>query len=152
MLTSIARRLEQERRSRARRTSHAEQRHAGGDRPTRMAIEDLARAGDGAILVDERRRTTIVLGRRGRAHVWNAAGKLVTSIRYSPESIERKRKQGIWRPARGEEILGLRKITGAGAPSVEANEGEATSEPGPAEPRPAEVESIDRRLGQPESG
>ena len=125
VLTSIARRLEQERRSRDRRTGHAQRRHREGDRPTRMALEDLARAGSEAILVDERRQTTVVLGGRGRAHVWNAAGKLVTSIRYSPESIERKKKQGVWRPARREEIMGLRKITG-----VEAGEPEDPVEAG----------------------
>ena len=120
VLTSIARRLEQERRSRARRTTHAERRHAAGDRPTRMAREDLARAGDQAILVDERRHTTIVLGERGRAHVWSGEGKLVTSIRYSPESIAGKKKRGLWRPAREEEIQGLRKVTGV---EVEADSG-----------------------------
>ncbi len=121
VMTSIARRLEQERRSRDRRTPHAERRHAAGDRPTRMAREDLARAGDQAILVDERRHTTIVLGERGRAHVWSGEGKLVTSIRYSPESIEGKKKRGAWRPARQEEILGLRKATGIEASSVAAS-------------------------------
>ncbi len=130
VLTSIARRLEQERRSRDRRTTHADRRHAEGDRPTRMARQDLARAGDEAILVDERRQTTIVLGDRGRAHVWSGDGKLVTSIRYSPESIEGKKKRGLWRPAREEEILGLRKVTGTGASPAEAPAVEASAERG----------------------
>jgi hypothetical protein len=108
MLQSMARRLEHGRRSRDRRTGHAEQRHRQGDRPTRMAQADLARAEDDRFLIDERRRTTIVLGERGRAHVFNGDGKLVTSIRYSPESIERKLRQEIWRQASAEQIALLR--------------------------------------------
>ena len=66
VLTSIARRLEQERRSRDRRTPHAERRHAAGDRPTRMAREDLARAGDGAILVAAEEGVSLFIPPRGR--------------------------------------------------------------------------------------
>jgi len=116
LLTAIARRLEQDRRSRERRTQHAEKRHTGGERPTRMAHADLARAGDESVLVDVRRKTIIVLGERGRAHVFNADGRLVTSIRYSPESIERKKSQEIWRPATADEVTALRKKVGVGAP------------------------------------
>ncbi len=113
MLNGIARRLEQDRRARDRRTGHAEKRHTQGDRPTRMAFTDLTRGGDDRIFRDERRETMIVLGERGRAHVFNSGGKLVTSIRYSPESIERKIRREIWRPATAEEIMRLRKKTGA---------------------------------------
>ncbi len=113
LLNGIARRLEQDRRARDRRTGHAEKRHTQGDRPTRMAFTDLARGGDDRFMIDERRETMIVLGERGRAHVFNFNGKLVTSIRYSPESIERKVRREIWRPATAEEIAGLRKKTGA---------------------------------------
>lgn len=112
ILAGLARRLEQRQRSRRRRTDHAEKRHRGGDRPTRMALQDLAGAGAGEILVDERRDTMVVLGERGRAHVFNEIGKLVTSIRYTPDSIEKKRRLDIWRPASREEIQSLRKTVG----------------------------------------
>ncbi|MCP4662812.1 MAG: hypothetical protein GY856_46055 [bacterium] len=115
LLNAIARRLEQDRRSRERRTQHAEKRHSAGDRPTRMAHADLARAGDDSVLVDTRRKTIIVLGERGRAHVFNSDGRLVTSIRYSPESIERKKSQEIWRPASADEVMTLRKKVGVGS-------------------------------------
>lgn len=115
MLQSMARRLEQGRRSRDRRTDHAEKRHHEGDRPTRMAHADLSRAADDQFYFDRRRKTLIVLGERGRAHVFNPKGKLVTSIRYSPDSIGRKVGKEIWRPATGEEVMGLRKNVGAGA-------------------------------------
>ncbi len=108
VLGGIARRLEHHRRSQDRRTRHAQKRHKEGDRPTRMALTDLARASDESILYDGRRETCVVLGEKGRAHVFNTQGKLVTSIRYSPESIEKKKKLGIWRQATVEEIAGLR--------------------------------------------
>lgn len=109
ILGGLARRLEQARRSRERRTGHAETRHRQGDRPTRMARTDLDRAADDAIFVDRRHDTLVVLGERGRAHVWNEAGKLVTSIRANPESVERKRRAEIWRPATPEEVRRLRE-------------------------------------------
>ncbi len=108
VLTGIARRLEQQRRSRDRRTGHAQKRHQEGDRPTDMAFRDLAHAGTLGVLYDVRRETLIVLGDKGRAHVWNAAGKLVTSIRYSPDSIAKKKNLEIWRQATDDEIAALR--------------------------------------------
>lgn len=108
VLDGIARRLSHDHRARGRRTDHAEARHDQGDRPTRMALADLARADDARVLRDVRRKTWIVLGERGRAHVFNPAGRLVTSIRYSPESIERKRRAGIWRPAQEGDAAELR--------------------------------------------
>lgn len=109
LLKSMGRRLEQDRRARDRRTGHAEKRHRQGDRPTRMARSDLARGEEGSFFVDERRSTVVVLGERGRAHVWSAEGKLVTSIRYSTESIEKKLRQEVWRKATAEEVADLRR-------------------------------------------
>lgn len=115
LLRGLAGRLEKDRRAAGRRTRHAEKRHARGDRPTRMALADLARADADSVLYDTRRETLVVLGERGRAHVFNPAGKLVTSIRYSPESIARRRKDGQWRTARDEEVQGLKeRIAAAG--------------------------------------
>ena len=113
-LKSVARRLAQSRRAEDRRTAHASQRHREGDRPTRMALHDLAHARSEAILADVRRGTLVVLGPRGRAHVWSTTGKLVTSIRATGDAVERKKRQQIWRPASGEEIAGLRKTAGVG--------------------------------------
>ncbi|MDA8018216.1 MAG: hypothetical protein MPN21_12285 [Thermoanaerobaculia bacterium] len=112
ILGGLARRLEQRHRARRRRTVHAQERHDSGDRPTRMALRDLARAGVDEVFVDQRRDTMVVVGERGRAHVFNGLGKLVTSIRYTPESIERKRRQDIWRPASPNEVQRLRKTVG----------------------------------------
>ncbi|TNF70469.1 MAG: hypothetical protein EP299_14010 [Acidobacteria bacterium] len=109
LLNGLARRLERERRARARRTAHGHQRHREKDRPTWKAQADLAAAREEELLFDTRRETLIVLGDRGRAHVFNQAGKLVTSIRYSPYSIERRRKNGIWRPATSAEIRAFKE-------------------------------------------
>ncbi|HEX2252658.1 MAG TPA: hypothetical protein VHQ65_05275 [Thermoanaerobaculia bacterium] len=114
VLDDLARRLEKDRRSRDRKTRHAQERHQQGDRPTGMALADLARAAEDAVLVDRQRDTLVVLGERGRAHVFSTAGKLVTSIRYSPESIERRRRRDLWRPAAPEEIAALRERVTAG--------------------------------------
>lgn len=108
VLNDLAKRLEKDRRARDRKTKHGRERHAQSDRPTHMALADLARAGDDDVLVDRRQETLVVLGDKGRAHVFNPAGKLVTSVRYNPESIERRRQRDQWRPASAEEISTLR--------------------------------------------
>jgi hypothetical protein len=109
LLNGLARRLERKQRARERRTAHGHQRHREKDRPTWKAQADLATAREEELLFDTRRETLIVLGERGRAHVFNQAGKLVTSIRYSPFSIERRRKNGIWRQATSAEIQGFKR-------------------------------------------
>ncbi len=112
LLTGLCRRLEHRQRSSRRRTRHAEHRHQEGTRPTRMALTDLARAGTGKLYVDARRKTVVVVGERGRTHVFNAAGKLVTSIRYQPAAIARKVRERRWRPASEAEVEGLKRRLG----------------------------------------
>lgn len=109
LVNGLARRLEQRRRARDRRTGHAQERHRQRERPTWKAMDDLARARPEQLLYDGRKKTFVVLGEKGRAHVFNPAGKLVTSIRYSPESIERRKRTGHWRAASTEDLDGLRK-------------------------------------------
>lgn len=113
ILGGFARRLEQDLRARGRRTDHAEERHQQGDRPTRHALQDLTRAKVENIFVDARSGTFVVLGERGRAHVWSGQGKLVTSLNTTPESIERKKKRDLWRPASPAESAELRRVAGA---------------------------------------
>lgn len=122
LLKGLARRLEKGERSRDRRTRHASKRHDQGDRPTRMALADLARARDEDVLLDARRRTFVVLGDRGRAHVFNRRGKLVTSIRYSTDAIERRREKGRWKPLPKDEVHALRAMV-EGEQSVEGRSG-----------------------------
>ena len=108
ILGGLARRLQQEQRSRGRRTRHAEERHDSGDRPTRKALEDLGRAGPRELLMDQRSGALVVLGDRGRTHFFNPEGKLVSSVRYSRDAIQGKLKNGLWRPADDAEIRRIR--------------------------------------------
>lgn len=112
IVEGLARRLEKGWRGKERRTLHGQQRHAEGDRPTRMALTDLARATPEQLLFDTRRGTLVVAGDRGRTHVFNLEGKLVTSVRYKPEAVERRRERERWRPATAEEARAVReKVT-----------------------------------------
>jgi hypothetical protein len=105
----MARRLEREHRARSRRTRHAEQRHESGRRPTRNAIDDIRAAGTEGILLDERTGTVVVLGDRGRTHFFTAEGRLVSSVRYSADAIERKRKLGLWRQTSTDQAGAIRE-------------------------------------------
>lgn len=107
ILDGLAHRLEKDRRGRDRRTQHAEIRRAEGDRPTGMALADLARASAHEVLADVERDTLVVLGEKGRAHVFNRAGRHVTSIRYTQGALDKRRARGLWRPAKAEEIAAL---------------------------------------------
>lgn len=109
LVSALARRLEKGWRGEERKTQHARVRHREGDRPTRMALADFARATPENLLFDTRRETLVVVGDRGRAHVFNKEGKLVTSIRYNPAVIEKRRQNGMWRPAAREEVDEVRQ-------------------------------------------
>jgi hypothetical protein len=118
LVNALARRLEKGARGKERRTQHAERRHQEGDRPTRMALADLARATPESLFYDTRRETLIVLGDRGRTHVFNQDGKLVTSVRYDPAAIEKRRHNGTWRPAGDGEVAVLREKVLPATPEV----------------------------------
>ncbi len=99
ILSGLARRLERDSRARSWRTRHAETRHRSGRRPTRKAIDDARTAREGAILADPRNGTVVVLGERGRTHFFTPEGQHVSSVRYSRDAIERKRREERWEPA-----------------------------------------------------
>jgi hypothetical protein len=109
LVSALARRLEKGWRGEERKTQHARVRHREGDRPTRMALADFARATPENLLFDTRRETLVVVGDRGRAHVFNREGKLVTSIRYNPAVIEKRRQNGMWRAAALAEVEEVRQ-------------------------------------------
>ena len=107
ILRGLARRLERERRARSRRTRHAESRHRSGERPTPKAFEDARAAAAEAVLVDERNGTRVVLGDRGRTHFFAPDGRLVSSVRYSPDAIQHKLHTERWRQASSQEVQEL---------------------------------------------
>jgi len=85
-------------RSSKRRTTHAERRHNSGERPTGDAMNDVAHASVDQFFHDTRRNTVVVLGGRGRAHVFSAAGQHVTSLRLDPGELRRKTDRQRWTP------------------------------------------------------
>jgi hypothetical protein len=125
ILRGLERRLTHERRAAGRRTRHAEERHAMGERPTRKAVEDARAAGPSDVMVDERHGTLVVAGDRGRMHFYTHEGRLVSSVHYSPGAIERKRKLGIWRdasPAEAEAFASC--VSGSGGPGTTGRSGD----------------------------
>ncbi|HET8946046.1 MAG TPA: hypothetical protein VFQ07_03615 [Candidatus Polarisedimenticolia bacterium] len=127
ILQGLARRLEQDRRGSGRRTAHAGERHAQGTRPTRKAIDDIREAGHDAFLEDERSGAVVVLGDRGRTHFFTPEGRLISSVRYSREAIERKRRVGLWRELAVPEARRTREalLRAAAAPGDEQEDTEA---------------------------
>jgi len=117
ILRGLARRLERDHRSRSRRTLHAEERHLSGERPTRKALDDIRGANAEEILFDERNGTLVVPGERGRVHFFTPEGRLVSSVRYSRDAIERKRKLGLWRGASRPEAEALLIVLRGAAPA-----------------------------------
>ena len=104
ILRGLARRLERDRRARRRRTRHAEERHLSGERPTRKAQEDSRRARADQVYVDERHGTFVVAGDRGRTHFYTPEGRLVSSVRYTREAIDRKINLGLWKEAAAADV------------------------------------------------
>jgi len=110
----VAAGLEKIHRQESRRTKHARLRHLDPSRPAANALSDTARAGKGDFFNDRRRTTCIVLGPRGRTHVFNADGKHVTSMVAGGEDIERRLHTTQWVPMPDEQREALKaRILGA---------------------------------------
>jgi hypothetical protein len=108
VLHELARALEQGERQSGRRTVHSEHRRLES-RPTPAALGDAWSAPDERFLVDERRETVVVLGPKGRAHVFAPDGRHVTSLRIGGDQLERRIGRERWRPARPDEIRAFRE-------------------------------------------
>lgn len=100
--------IEKIHRQESRRTKHARLRHRDPSRPAANALSDTARAGNGDFFNDRRSTTCIVLGPRGRTHVFNTDGKHVTSMVAGGEDIERRRHTTQWVPMTDEEREALK--------------------------------------------
>lgn len=94
------------------RTDHAKNRHRDGDRPTASAINDARKAADTALFRDMRRETVVVIGPRGRAHVFNDGGQHVTSLSLSPGELDKKTSQGRWQPLAPFQVVVFREALG----------------------------------------
>ncbi len=118
LLQDLARQLQSRTRNAGRRTQHGLERSEEGQRPTSRAYPDAGEASDDAILWDTDQATIVVLGGKGRVHVFTAQGKHVTSVMMQGHAIERRRHTGRWRAAepeeRGEFRLQIKRLVASG--------------------------------------
>lgn len=117
-LQELAKQLRGRARRQGRRTQHADERSAEGQRPTAKAWEDAERALDDQLVMDDREGTVVVLGPRGRVHVFTPDARHVTSLMMQGGSIAKRRQEHRWRAAepseRGEFRIRLRQRRASG--------------------------------------
>lgn len=94
----VAGEMEHAFRSASRRTRHGQDRHDSGQRPTDRALLDARDASRDRHFGDVARATVIVVGKKQRAHVFNAEARLVTSFDLAPGELERKVERKRWAP------------------------------------------------------
>ncbi len=103
LLQDFAKQLASRTRNQGRRTQHGMERSEASQRPTPKAYPDASEANDAAILWDIDQSTVIVLGPKGRVHVFSPVAKHVTSVVMQRSAVDRRRQQGRWRLAEPEE-------------------------------------------------
>ncbi|HEU4417467.1 MAG TPA: hypothetical protein VFT55_00935 [Planctomycetota bacterium] len=143
LLNDLAQRLQNRTRNAGRRTQHGLERSDAGDRPTSRAYPDAGEASDDAILWDLDQNTVVVLGGKGRVHVFTPQGKHVTSVMMQGAAIDRRRHMGRWRLAepeeRGEFRIQIKRLVASGQNTTQEEPPAAVSPalPSPASPPPA---------------
>ena len=95
-----------------RRTRHSQERHQDRERPAAAALRDVLSARPEEIFRDVRESTWVVVGPKSRVHVFNDAGKHITSVVYPGETVRRRTAQGKWRAAPPESVRGFREAMG----------------------------------------
>jgi len=80
----------------AHRTQHANERHRDDQRPIRTAIRDADDTSNDKLLWDTRHKTVVVLGPKGRTHIFTEDARHVTSIRLGRGELERKSQNKRW--------------------------------------------------------
>jgi len=143
LLQDLARQLSGRARRKNRRTEHADERALGQQRPTAKASEDAQAAADHQLLWDDAKETLIVIGPKGRVHVFTGDARHVTSLALTTAQVAKRRQQHRWRPAepdeRGEFRLHLKRRLA----------GEETDDPlHPAIPRPQPKEAAPQERPQ----
>ncbi len=104
LLKDMAQGFGRRRRRRIWRTEHARERAREKERPTGMARSDLASAKPDRSFRDRRDRTFIVLGPKGRVHVFSDEGLHVTSLQLDRKSIDARIDKKRWRPLEPDEF------------------------------------------------
>ena len=132
LLQDLAKQLQGRTRSAGRRTQHGLERSEQGQRPTSRAYPDASEASDNAIMWDIDQSTVVVVGQKGRVHVFTPDGRHVTSVVMQRAAIDRRRQQGRWRQAepeeRGEFRISIKRLVAAGEDTT--SEGDALPEAG----------------------
>jgi hypothetical protein len=113
VLQNLARFLERNDHHHRSRTRHARIERTRSDRPISSALSDTERARDTDVFIDSRNSTIVVIGPHNRTHVFNAEGRLVTSINYEGDEIKRKLRIRHWTPATAEETQKFRRAVAA---------------------------------------
>jgi hypothetical protein len=113
ILRRLAESIERGGRQGGRRTRHVEQRRVEDRRPVHKAMDDLAAARADAFFRDEKEETFVVCGPQGRAHVFNTAGRHVTSFVLAPDGAAFRVRTSRWTPADAAEIEALRTEVGS---------------------------------------
>lgn len=90
-----------------RRTRHVEERREE-QRPVHKAMDDAGRADASRCYFDEKAKTYVIVGDRGRAHAFNAAGRHVTSFVIKPSAIGFRVRTERWRPVAAGEWAEIR--------------------------------------------
>jgi hypothetical protein len=117
VLRRLAEFLERGHRQGRRRTRHVEERRQHDGRPVHKALDDARAAVADSVYVDEKSGTLVVCGAQARAHVFNPAGRHVTSFVLGPGDLELRLRTRRWRRATPEEATGLRQKLHAAAPA-----------------------------------
>ena len=103
LINDLARQLQSRTRQVRRRTQHGLERAEDGQRPTSRAYPDAGEASDERILWDIDQGTIVVLGGKGRVHIFSPEGKHVTSVVMQGSAVDRRRQLGRWRLSEPEE-------------------------------------------------
>jgi hypothetical protein len=124
ILRRLAESIERGGRQGGRRTRHVEQRRVEDRRPVHKAMDDLAAARADAFFRDEKEETFVVCGPQGRAHVFNTAGRHVTSFVLAPDGAAFRVRTSRWTPADAAEIEALRTEVGSQKSEVRGQKSE----------------------------
>ena len=97
LLKDLSKRLSSNAKTKERKTTHARERE--NERPTTLAFPEARSARDHHLYVDGQENTVVVVGKKGRIHVFSPDGRHVTSVVMSPTNVKQRVKQGRWRQA-----------------------------------------------------
>ncbi|MEZ6195942.1 MAG: hypothetical protein R3F20_09455 [Planctomycetota bacterium] len=89
------------------RTGHATDRAREGKRPTGMARRDVDGARPERIFRDADEKTVVVLGPRGRVHVFSDEGLHVTSLHLDRRALDRRIEKRRWQAVEPSAVAGV---------------------------------------------